>query len=88
MENKKIVVTGIGAVTPLGLNTKDNWDALVAGKSGIEIIQGFDVSEYPTKIAGQLKNFDAANYVDRKIARRLDPFIHYAFAANQGHLKP
>ena len=83
MEKKKVVITGIGTVNPLGLNTKDYWDNLVAGNSGIDTITSFDVSEYPTKIAGQLKGFDASNYVDRKIARRLDPFIHYAYAAAQ-----
>jgi len=83
METKKVVVTGTGAVTPLGLNTEEYWDALVAGKSGIEVIQSFDVTLYPTTIAGELKGFDVTNYVDRKIARRLDPFIHYAFAAAQ-----
>lgn len=81
MDKKKIVVTGIGAVTPCGLNTVEYWNNLVAGKSGIDTIKSFDVSSYPTKIAGELKGFDAGNYVDRKIVRRLDPFIHYAFAA-------
>ncbi|MCK5267778.1 MAG: beta-ketoacyl-ACP synthase II [Spirochaetes bacterium] len=78
---KKVVITGTGAVTPLGLDVESTWNALLEGKSGISRITKFDVTELPTKIAGELKGFDALNFIDKKEARRLDPFVHYAFAA-------
>ena len=78
---KKVVITVTGAVTPLGLDVESTWNALLEGKSGISRITKFDVTELPTKIAGELKGFDALNFIDKKEARRLDPFVHYAFAA-------
>ena len=80
---RRVVITGIGAVTPLGLTIDDTWDALVAGRSGIDTITKFDASQLNTRFAGELKGFDAKNYMDRKEARRLDPYIQYALAATE-----
>lgn len=77
----RVVVTGIGAVSPLGNTFKDSWRALKAGKSGIGPITRFDTSDIPWKTAGELKDFNAADYLPQKDIRRLDPFIHYAYAA-------
>lgn len=81
MAQKTVVVTGMGVLAPNGLNVPEYWDALVNGKSGIALISKFDVTGYPTQIAGELKGFDPLNFMDKKIVRRLDPFIHYALAA-------
>ena len=80
---RRVVITGIGAVTPLGLTIDDTWDALLAGRSGIDTITKFDASQLNTRFAGELKGFDAKNYMDRKEARRLDPYIQYALAATE-----
>lgn len=85
MENnsqlRRVVITGLGAVTPLGLSVDETWAALLAGRSGIALITKFDTSELRTRFAGELKGFDPNNYMERKEARRLDPYIHYALAA-------
>jgi 3-oxoacyl-[acyl-carrier-protein] synthase II len=78
---RRIVVTGLGAVTPLGLDVPSTWDALVHGRSGIARISRFDPSPYETQIAGEVKGFDPAKYLDRKDARRTDRFAQYAVAA-------
>jgi 3-oxoacyl-[acyl-carrier-protein] synthase II len=80
---KRVVITGVGTVSPLGLSVDETWDKLLAGESGIETITEFDTSELRTQFAGQVKGFDARNYMDRKEARRLDPCIQYALAATQ-----
>jgi len=78
---RRIVITGIGAVTPLGNSARDTWTAVCAGQSGIGRITKFDATEFRTRIAGELKNFDALNYVSNKDLRKMDPFIIYAVAA-------
>ena len=80
---RRVVITGVGTVSPLGLSVDETWGNLLAGRSGIETITEFDTSELRTQFAGQVKGFDAANYMDRKEARRLDPCIQYALAATQ-----
>jgi len=80
---RRVVITGIGALTPLGLTADETWDALLAGRSGIETVTKFDTSELNTRFAGELKGFEAKNYMDRKEARRLDPYIHYALVATE-----
>ena len=77
----KIFVTGIGMVTPLGLDTKSSWNGLLKGKSGIKRITSFDHSGFETTIAGEIPNFDPTLYVDRKQARRLDRFAQFAVAS-------
>ena len=83
MNNQRVVVTGLGAVTPLGNTVEEFWDGLLAGRSGVGPITRFDVSEYPTRIAGEVKDFDATKYVDRKEARRWDMVQCFAMAASQ-----
>ncbi len=78
---RRIVVTGFGAVTPLGLTAGASWDAAVQGISGAATITRFDASGHTTTFACELKGFDPLQYVDRKLARRMDVFSHYAVAA-------
>lgn len=77
----KVYVTGIGMVTPLGLDTRSTWDALLQGQSGIAGITAFDTEGFETTIAGEVKDFDPTAYTDRKQARRLDRFAQFAVAA-------
>lgn len=83
MNNQRVVVTGLGAVTPLGNTVEEFWEGLLAGRSGVGPITRFDVSDYPTRIAGEVKDFDATKYVDRKEARRWDMVQCFAMAASQ-----
>ncbi len=76
--SRRVVVTGMGAVTPIGLTVDEFWKNLLAGKSGAAPIKHFDPSRLDTKFACELKDFDPLNYLDRKEVRRLDPFAHYA----------
>jgi 3-oxoacyl-[acyl-carrier-protein] synthase II len=78
---RRVVVTGMGAVTPVGLDIATTWDALTSGKSGTARITRFDPSPYETQVAGELKGFDASMYMDRKDVRRTDRFTHFAVAA-------
>jgi len=80
---KRVVVTGVGVVSPAGNNIKDFWNNLICGKSCIDYITKFDASDFPVKIAGEVRNFDKLNYFDRKEARRIDDFIAYAVAATE-----
>jgi 3-oxoacyl-[acyl-carrier-protein] synthase II len=75
---RRVVVTGLGALTPLGLNVKEFWENLLAGKSGAGPITYFDTSAYDTHFACELKGFKAADYMDRKAYQRMDPFTQYA----------
>ncbi len=87
MELKRVVVTGIGALTPIGNNLHDYWKNLVMGVSGAAPITHFDTSEFKTKFACELKNFDIANYLDRKEIKRLDEFSQYAVVAADEAIK-
>lgn len=78
---KRVVVTGLGALSPIGLTTNDFWDSLVEGKSGVGLISYFDTTEFDTKFAAELKGFDPLNYMDRKLSQRIDPFTQYAMVA-------
>lgn len=78
---KRVVVTGIGSISPLGNYFGISWDAMKAGCSGIAQIKRFDASHLPWKVDGELKDFDAEQYLSKKEIRRLDPFVHYAVAA-------
>jgi len=84
---RRVVVTGMGAVTPIGLTVKEFWANALAGKSGIANITYFDTTEYDTKFAGQLKGFDPHNYMDRKLAQRVDQYTQYALAAAEEAIK-
>jgi 3-oxoacyl-[acyl-carrier-protein] synthase II len=81
MDKKRVVVTGLGAITPIGIGTSEYWNALKEGKSGIDNITKFDASEFRTKIGGEVKNFDPVDYIDKKDAKRMDRFTQFAVAA-------
>jgi len=78
---RRVVVTGLGAVTPLGVDVRSTWDAVLAGTSGVGPITRFDAKDFSTTIAAEVKGFDAERFIDRKEIKRMDPFIHYAMAA-------
>lgn len=82
MELKRVVVTGLGALTPIGNNIQEYWNALVAGKSGCAPITYFDPEKFKTKFACELKNFNALDHFDRKEARKLDRFAQYALVSS------
>ena len=81
MELKRVVVTGIGALTPLGNTAEESWENLKAGKSGAGPITHFDASQFKTQFACEVKGFDSAAYIDRKEARKMDLYTQYALAA-------
>ncbi|BEH10414.1 MULTISPECIES: beta-ketoacyl-ACP synthase II [Geobacter] len=78
---RRVVVTGVGAVSPLGVGNAANWDALVSGTSGIGHITRFDASDLPVRIAGEVKGFEPEQYIDKKEVKKMDLFIQYAMAA-------
>jgi 3-oxoacyl-[acyl-carrier-protein] synthase II len=78
---RRVVVTGIGAVTPVGVGREAFWDSLVAGRSGIKEVTLFDTTDFPVRIAGEIQGFDPQEYLDRKEARRTDRASHFAVAA-------
>lgn len=78
---RRVVATGLGVVSPLGIGVEQNWNALMSGQSGIGPITRFDASDFPVKFAGEVKGFDVEQYVDKKEAKKMDLFIHYAVAA-------
>ena len=82
MTKRRVVVTGIGAVSPLGNDAQTTWENVLAGKSGIGPLTRLNADEFPAKVAGELKDFDIEKYVDRKEARKMDRFTHYAIAAS------
>ena len=82
MELKRVVVTGLGALTPIGNNVSDYWDALIAGKSGCANITYFNTEKFKTKFACELKNFDPLKHFNRKEARKLDRFAQYALVSS------
>ncbi len=80
---RRVVITGIGLISPLGIGTEKNWQAISQGKSGIGLISHFDASQYTSKIAGQVKDFDALDFFEKKEMRKMDRFIQYAVVAAQ-----
>ncbi len=83
MESKRVVVTGLGAITPVGNTVKDFWKGLVSGKNGVGPITHFDSTNYKTRFAAEVKDFDPLNYFDRKDVRKYDPFAQFALIAAQ-----
>src|SRR5215217_4887510 len=81
--SRRVVVTGIGLVSSLGIGTDANWAALTAGQSGVATITKFDASQFATRIAGEVRGFDPLHYIDKKDVKKMDVFIQYAIAASQ-----
>lgn len=81
--SRRVVITGIGAVTSLGIGADELWKSIKAGKSGISMIEGIDVSDLPTKVASQVKDFDPSRFVDKKEVKRMDRFAQFALASAQ-----
>lgn len=81
--NKRVVITGIGAITPIGIGKDSFWNNLKEGKSGVSKITKFDATDYDTKIAGEVKEFDPNEYIDKKEAKRMDRFTQFAVAATK-----
>ncbi len=79
--SRRVVVTGLGAVTPIGLNVNDFWESIKAGKIGFDYITKFDAADYKCHIAAELKDFNPQDFMDRKAAKRMEPFSQYAVAA-------
>jgi len=82
-DRRRVVVTGIGLVSSLGIGTEANWQALLAGKSGVAKITKFDASQFATRIAGEVKHFDPLAFIEKKDIKKMDVFIQYAIAASQ-----
>jgi 3-oxoacyl-[acyl-carrier-protein] synthase II len=80
---RRVVVTGVGLVTPLGTGTEQNWDALTAGRSGVRAITRFDASILPARVAGEIPDFEPERFIERKELKKMDLFIQYAVAAAQ-----
>ena len=80
---RRVVVTGLGLVTPLDIGVPKAWEKLCQGQSGIGPISRFDASQFSVRIAGEVKNFDPANYIEKKEVKKMDTFIHFAVAASQ-----
>ncbi|WP_199137733.1 beta-ketoacyl-ACP synthase II [Pedobacter sp. ASV12] len=87
MELKRVVVTGLGALTPIGNNVQDYWNGLLTGVSGAGPITGFDTEKFKTKFACEVKNFNPEDFLDKKEARKLDPFVQYALVATEEAVK-
>jgi 3-oxoacyl-[acyl-carrier-protein] synthase II len=83
VSNRRVVVTGIGLVSSLGIGTSENWTALTAGQSGVATITKFDASQFATRIAGEVRGFDPLQFIEKKDVKKMDVFIQYAIAASQ-----
>ncbi|MEN8170985.1 MAG: beta-ketoacyl-ACP synthase II [Pseudomonadota bacterium] len=82
MSKRRVVITGMGMVSPVGLTVKDSWDSILAGKSGIAPITNFDTTGFATTFGGPVKNFNVTDYITAKDAKKMDPFIHYGIVAS------
>src|SRR6195256_3643699 len=80
---RRVVVTGIGLVSSLGIGTEANWAGIKAGQSGIDTITKFDTTQFATRIAGEVKDFDPLAYIEKKDVKKMDLFIHFSFTASQ-----
>lgn len=83
MNDRRVVITGLGAVTPLGNTMEKTWENIVAGKSGIDLVTRVNRDDFPAKVAAEVKDFDIKKYVDKKDARKMDLFTQYAVAASE-----
>jgi len=80
---RRVVVTGMGIISPLGIGLEENWAAITEGRSGVGLISKFDTESFPVKIAGEVKGFQPENYIGHKEVKKMDTFIHYALASSQ-----
>jgi len=80
VSKRRVVVTGLGLLSPLGGNVADSWKNILDGKSGIGPITRFDTTNFPSTFGGAVKGFDVDDYMSRKDAKKMDPFIHYGVA--------
>lgn len=81
MSRRRVVITGLGMLSPLGGNVNDSWDGILAGKSGISTIEHFDASAFGTRFCGRVSGFEPSDYIDRKDSKKMDMFIQYGIAA-------
>jgi 3-oxoacyl-[acyl-carrier-protein] synthase II len=84
---RRVVVTGMGIISPLGIGVEDNWSAIKNGVSGIGLIKSFDTEDFPVKFAGEVKDFDAEQFISHKEVKKMDRFIHFAVAASDYAIK-
>src|SRR5207253_10905144 len=87
MSRRRVVVTGMGIVSPVGIGVSAAWTNILAARSGIALITRFDASAFPSRIAGEVKNFDVTQYLSGKEARRYDTFVHYGLVATMEAVK-
>ena len=87
MELKRVVVTGLGAITPLGKSVAEYWQGLADGVNGCDFIKQFDAAKFKTRFACEVKDFDATHYLDRKEARKIDRFTQFALIASDEAVK-
>ena len=87
MSKRRVVITGMGMVSPVGLTVKESWENILAGKSGIAPITHFATTGFATTFGGSVKDFDVTNYISAKDAKKMDPFIHYGIAAGKEALE-
>lgn len=80
---KRVVVTGLGLISPLGIGIKENWDNLMKGVSGVREVTSFDTTGFATRIAAEVRDFDPLKFIDKKEARRMDRFTQFAVAATK-----
>ena len=82
MEKRRVVVTGVGAITPLGNDVETTWRNIIAGVSGIGPLTRVNADDFPAKVAAEVKDFDPTNFIDKKDARKMDRFTQFAVAAS------
>ena len=87
MSNRRVVVTGLGMVAPLGLDIPSSWDSILAGKSGIKPITHLDIEPFSVRFGGPIYDFNVEEYIPKKEARKMDAFIHYGIAAGTQAIK-
>ncbi|MFW6288998.1 MAG: beta-ketoacyl synthase N-terminal-like domain-containing protein, partial [Spirochaetota bacterium] len=85
--SNRVVITGLGMVSPLGNSVDETWQGMIEGRSGVDQITKFDASNYPATIAAEVKDFDIRDYIDKREARKMDPFSHYSVAASMQAMK-
>ena len=81
--NRRVVITGLGLITPIGIGIEQTWESLCNGRSGVAEITRFDTTDYQTEIAAEVKDFDPADFMPQKEAKRVEPFIAFALAATR-----